>query len=97
MEVLKGSEKGNASKEERKERGNYIRNGHYGDFAETSGKDCDILNEKIKNCYGSVLSIKNRPVCMLVKKLFAKAIDKGLKKLRRDSEAPGASKEPNLP
>lgn len=51
-------------------------NGHYTDFAETSENVRDVLNKQIKNCYGSVLLIKNRSVGMLLKRLFTKAIDK---------------------
>lgn len=71
-------------------------NGHYADFAETSENVRDVLNEQIKNCYGSVLLIKNRSVGMLLKRLFPRAIDKRLKKLKRDGKVPGNSEEQRL-
>lgn len=64
---------------------------------ETLGDVCDGLNVQIRNSYGSVLLIKNRSVCMFMKKLFTKAINKGLRNPGRNGEAPGASEEPKLP
>lgn len=71
-------------------------NGRYAAFAETSENVPDVLNEQIKNCYGSVPLIKNRSVGVLLKRLFTKVIDKRLKKLRGDGEVPGTCEEQRL-
>lgn len=47
-----------------------------------------VSNEQIKNRCSSLLSVKIRSVCTLVKTLFTKAINKGLRETEKDGEEP---------